>query len=235
MASEMMFRAELNPLQLPEAEIEPQALTLEIALQFLCARGLGTAPQDLSERYREIDQGTPRLFAAPSEEHVLEKLIWPLRHAKAGYMLGNHLGTVALCGMVAEMIALLLFELAEVRVNNQPITEEQQRALFGSPFERLRQDRRVEVLKAYGLVTGDQVTAFGTLRAVRRKYLHFWSQEHASIAQDSIEAFRAAVRLVVSVVGQESRDGKMVLQPALLRFLEKKGLIVPAPPSGASA
>jgi hypothetical protein len=92
-ASEMMFRAELNPLQLPEAEIEPQALTLEIALQFLCAR----------------------------------------------------------------------------------------------------------------------------------------------IAQDAIEAFRAAVRLVVSVVGQESRDGKMVLQPALVRFLQKKGLIVSAPPPDTPA
>src|SRR5437868_5851009 len=40
-------------------------------------------------RYREIPREKPRLFAAPLVPGMLDKLVWPLRHAKAGYVTGN--------------------------------------------------------------------------------------------------------------------------------------------------
>jgi hypothetical protein len=50
----------------------------------------------------------------------LDRLVWPLRHAKASYMVGNYLAVIALTGMVAEMVALLQWEVAEISLNCRP-------------------------------------------------------------------------------------------------------------------
>ena len=37
--------------------------------------------------------------------------------------------------MVAEMVALIIWETAEVKINEQPMTAESEKTLFGSSFE----------------------------------------------------------------------------------------------------
>ena len=154
MGSERVFTGWLNPLQFLEID-EPWAsainapLTLEAVLKFLCTPGIDAGLDSLVARYREISLEKSRLFAAPAEERILEKLIWPLRNAKASYMVGNYLGTISLCGMVTEMVAILLFEVSEFSLNAKPLTDKEQTALFGSSFEKLGQDRRVKVLRAF--------------------------------------------------------------------------------------
>lgn len=59
----------------------------------------------------EITQNPPGVLIAPDDKGLLGKVVWPLRQAKALYVLGNYIGTIALCGMVAEMTTILLFEL----------------------------------------------------------------------------------------------------------------------------
>ncbi len=59
-------------------------------------------------------------------------------------MVGNYLGTIALCGMVAEMVAVLLYEISNFSLKNRPMTEQDQTSVFGSKFEKLGQDRRVQ-------------------------------------------------------------------------------------------
>ena len=71
--------------------------------------------KSLIKRYKEISKEKVRFFAAPAEERILNKLVWPLRNAKASYMVGNYLGTIALCGMVSEMVAILLFDISDFK------------------------------------------------------------------------------------------------------------------------
>jgi hypothetical protein len=61
-------------------------------------------------------------------------------------MVGNYLAVIALCGMVAEMVAILHWELSEPKLNGQPM----------SAFEKLGQERRVRVLSAYGILSDGQ-------------------------------------------------------------------------------
>lgn len=56
----------------------------------------------LATRYREVHLAAQPLFAPPAQREILGKLIWPLRHAQNSYVLGNYLGTISLCGFVAE-------------------------------------------------------------------------------------------------------------------------------------
>ena len=111
-----VFKAWINPLAFIEVEFpsagEPASISPDTILSFLCPPGTPDDAKSLVERYKRISTG-PKLFAAPAEPRILEKLVWPLRHAKASYVVGNNLSVVALCGMVAEMVAVLLWQLAD--------------------------------------------------------------------------------------------------------------------------
>ena len=223
-----LCRARINPLALIAVESpsagEPEPISAKTILSFLCPRGTPDDAQSLVERYKRISTG-PRLFAAPAEPKILEKLVWPLHHAKASYIVGNNLSVVALCGMVAEMVAVLLWQLAEPELNGQAMAEEAENALLGRPFEKLGQDRRVRILKAYGIIASDVARDFDTIRLTRRQYLHFWSHDHGRLPEDAVRCFHAAIRLVIKAIGQDFSDGKLMLNPALVKYLEGKGLL----------
>lgn len=228
--NDKIYKAYINPLAFFEVD-EPWASAKEVSpnleniLNYLCTPGIKSDIKSLIKRYKKISEGPHRLFAPPAEEHILEKLIWPLRNAKACYMTGNYLGTISLCGMVSEMAALLLFEIADFSINNQPLDKDKQVQLFGSRFEKLSQERRIAVLSAYNLIDDEIKTCFNTIRSKRRLYLHFYSQSHKRIASDAIEVFNAIMKIIVKVIGQDLHNGKIVLNPALSRYLEKKGML----------
>ena len=156
------------------------------------------------------------------------KLVWPLRHAKGAYVVGNYLAVIALCGMVAEMLAILVWELGEATLSGHAMTDTEEKALFGSSFERLGQDRRVQVLAAYGMIDAATRGRFDSVRETRRRYLHVWSQDHDTLAADAKGAFHAAVAVVTTVIGQDVRDGSILLNPRLIKYLERQGLVAAA-------
>jgi hypothetical protein len=228
MSDDKLIEVFLNPLQFlevdePWASLERKEPSVEAVLDFICTPGIGSGLKSIIKRYREISVEKTRLFAAPFEQRILDKLVWPLRNAKAGYMCGNYLGTIALCGMVAEMVAMLLFQITNFRLNNRPMSEKDQISVFGRKFEKLGQDRRVQILSAYGVIGKNLEEAFESIRITRNRYLHLWSQDHEQLPVDAVKSFEAAVLLVVSVIGQNIKDGKLVMNPALVRYLEQKG------------
>ena len=228
MPNDYRIKAQINPLAFIEAELpsagEPESITGETILSFLCPPGTMEDAHNLVERYKTISSG-PTLFAAPAEPRILEKLVWPLRHAKASYVVGNNLAVVALCGMVAEMVAVLLWELAESKLNSQAMTEREETALFGRKFEKLGQERRVRILEAYRIIASKVADDFDTIRRIRRQYLHLWSQDHQRLAEDAVKCFHAAIGLVIEAIGQDFKDGKVLLNPALVKYLGRKGML----------
>lgn len=229
MSNDKLFNAWINPLQFLEVD-DPWAssidnpATLEAVVKFLCTPGVDSNLDSLVARYREISNEQRRLFAAPAEERILEKLVWPLRHAKASYIVGNYLGTISLCGMVSEMVAILLFEISEFRINDEFMDDAGQTALFGSSFEKLSQERRVKVLRAFNIIDVQVEAAFTSIRTKRRKYLHLWSQDHEILPKDAVAVYNDAVFLVVQAIGQDVREGRIYLNPALVRYLQRKGV-----------
>ena len=175
------MKAWINPLAFIEVDLagpkeaEP---SIEAILTFLCPASTPSDPTTLVARYCEIGTEPVRLVAAPAEERILDKLIWPLRHAKASYMVGNYLAVIALCGMVAEMVALLLWEVSVVQLNGRLLSDDDEKALFGTTFERLGQERRIQVLTVYGLINQETRGRFNTPKEIRRRYLHLWSRDH---------------------------------------------------------
>jgi hypothetical protein len=235
MTTNRLFCAYINPLAFHKVD-EPWAshtddgdLNLEDILRFMCTPGTTSDLLSLVARYREISAETKRLSVAPEEPNILEKLVWPLRHAKASYMVGNYLGTISLCGMVAEMSAILIFEIADISINAQPLNNKTQEKIFGRTFENLGQDQRVRVLHAMVEGIDDEVKLwFDLIRDKRKRYLHLFSQEHTEIARDARDVFDAAVKIVVRVIGQDFKEGVVLLNPNLIKYLELKGVMEPS-------
>src|SRR6266487_2906542 len=133
---QQILEAHVNPLAFIEID-EPWATAIESnpsvesVLRFLCPPESRSDLPILIARYREISREDVRLSIVPIEERISDKLVAPLRHAKASYMVGNFLATLALCGMVAEMLALLLWEMTEIPINRQRMTSQEEENLFG--------------------------------------------------------------------------------------------------------
>jgi len=222
--------ASINPLAFLEVD-EPTAPGVnpppdfESVVRYLCAPETDADLGAVLDRYRQISTEPTQLFAVPADKNVLTKLVWPLRNAKGCYMFGNYLGTISLCGMVSEMVGIVLFRMSNVTINNKPIDEPTERFLFSDTFEKLGQDRRVRVLAGWSLIDDEMKSWFETVKLIRKKYLHLYSQEHDEIAPDAVRAFHATIRLVTKVIGQGTHDGMMVFNPAFIRYLERTGTI----------
>ena len=215
---------QINPLAMIEAHFgNAEEITSEQILKFLCGPNRNRSPTELLAKYREIDESNAlNLVCAPADAQILDKVVWPLKHAKAAYMIGNSLATIVLCGVVADMIANLKWRMARVRIMNRDMSEKDEERLFGRTFERLDQRRRVEILKAYGIARGDDATNFGVVAKQRNRYMHSWSHVHGEIDRDARTCYRSALDLVVNAFGQSFDNGKLVLSGDMFDFLVRK-------------
>ncbi len=217
----------LNPLTfVPAMEDYPDGPPPELVLDFLCTPGLDSSIAALILRCNQISAEPESFFAAPADERILEKLVWPLLHAKGSYMLGNYLGTISLCGMVSEMLAILIFEMAQPNLNGQGMTERSQKDLFGTSFEKLGQQRRVSILHACNVIDDELKESFDRIRTTRRQYLHLWSKDYGNLSTDAVRCYRDALNVVTFVLGQTIRDGKLVLNAKLTQYLRAQGVLV---------
>lgn len=225
------FRAVFNPLAWDEVEKTAQRLpteppNLDNLRRFLTDRSLPATLDGFLEAYdivSETEGWTPIHFA-PDQPQILTKLVWPLRHAKASFMLGNHTGTIALCGMIAEMVAILRYELEEF----QPDAGNR---ISVAEFEKLGQARRVRYLKKHGYTDPMYNQWFEMILENRRKYLHFFSEDKSLYpAGDALTCYRLAHGLVSWVIGNRHDQLVPMINPALSDWLARKGLVHPGRP-----
>ena len=225
------FYGFISPLAFLEVDeswgsIHQSKVNLEDILRILCTPELEHDVNSCVRRWKEISKETNRLLVVPCEQKFLERLIWPLRHAKSGYMVGNYLGTIALCGVVAEMLAILLYDIAVVSLSGKQISIKEQRMLFGDNFEKLGQHRRVEVLRVIGQIDNEVKGLFDKVRATRKKYLHLYTQPHEKLAIDAVATFDNTVSLVVKALGFGlNPDGSFTMRPDLTEYMKKLGVV----------
>lgn len=220
------FQAVINQLvclEIAHSKATDPPPPVDRLLAFAFAPNCEATPEAFVARYRELLKTGAWIPIAPAETNILEKLIWPLKSAIASYALGNYLSCVAMCGLVGEMVAMLTWDLSSVSLGGQPIDDARARGLFGSSFEKLGQDRRIQVLLTLRLIDDGARGHFENLRKIRRTYLHFFSQSHDAVASDARKAFQSASALVQSVLAIQVKDGKVVVRPELATYLATKG------------
>lgn len=147
----------------------------------------------------------------------------PLRSAKKCYCLGDYSATIALCGIVGEMLAILLWKINDVRLKGEPITERAERGLFGKTFELLGQEKKIKILKTFGHINEIQYANFNLLRESRRPYLHLWNTDLINEQAVALDVFKKSFQLFKEVTGTRLADaGSVAVNPLLLNFLNKQ-------------
>ncbi|MHA1742655.1 MAG: hypothetical protein ACTSV6_00210 [Candidatus Heimdallarchaeota archaeon] len=178
------------------------------------------SPETL-ERYIEATPEELHTSVAPHTKEIFERLLKPLRSAKKNYCLGDYSATIASCGVVGEMLAILLWKINDTRFKGRPITEENEKGLFGSTFEKLSQARRLEILKTFGYINDDQYDNFLAIKDSRRPYLHLWSGGLKNERQGALDTLKKAFQLFKEVTGIGIADaGTVKINPLLLKLFE---------------
>ena len=179
--------------------------------------------ENVRKRYWLLTTPELDIFVVPNEKKILEKLVWPLRKAKQAFILGDYLGCIALCGTVCEMAIIFLFDLANTRNNGKLLSTKQQKQISGNTFEKLGQEKRIQVLYNVKLLSEELKKDADAVRKIRRQYLHFLSKSYSRIKKDAEDAYKGSFRLVKSLVDLPvGREGKIVIPPHLDNYLKKK-------------
>ena len=220
----------LNPLVFHEAEQaledQPHEINAESILRHLCSIDLSSEPDAFLERYGDLRQiNSAKLWITPVSPQILRRFVFPLRDAFNSYLLGAYLAAIANSGYVAEMVALLKHQIANRTVNGAPAKEALEKKIYGKTFENLGQERRIDVLKAWGLLSDETKRAFSEIRNIRRSYLHFSDTDDSNLQTDALKCVGHAEHLLVWLMGLHVLDGKLAFSAEFQVYLRQEGLL----------
>jgi hypothetical protein len=189
------------------------------------------APLDaIRARYRQVTDERREPIVVPHHDVIMGHIIRPLREAKQCYVLGMPVACIAQAGLVGEMVALWRFRLLSPQLDGRPLDGELQRLLMGREFDKLGQEERVRVLRAIDDLDADIVSAFGELRALRRRYLHFMVEAESNVDGDARKALAYADLLVVKTLDVSFDNGALVLPERVSQYIEDILVLEPRPP-----
>jgi len=178
--------------------------------------------KELLERFRKINTEETFMNVVPA----IQKLLKPLEDSCKSYCFGLYSASIALSGVIAESLQILLREMHGIRISEKEITEDQEQAILGRRFERMGQTRRIEVLEAFGWITESQKTHFFQIRDFRDRYLHSWKEKFAREEQDALLCYQRAFLLFREITGVALHDaGSIKANPLLVKWMNKQ----PAP------
>ena len=177
--------------------------------------------KEILERYAEATTEESHTAIVPHTKEISERLLKPLHSAKKCYCLGDFAATIALCGTVGEMLAILLWKINDVRLKGNSITEQDEIGIFGSSFENLGQDKRLKVLKTFGHITETQLNNFDIIRRSRKPYLHLWTTDLKNEQADALDVFKKSFQLFKEITGIGLADAQTVkVNPLLMKLFE---------------
>lgn len=210
MVSEVVIT--LNPLIAWEWEASLDNPSVDALLDYFAHHRSGRTYDAIKRRYLELKAYVIPPVIATTYRPILDNIIRPLRSAGANYALGNCVAAIAACGMVAEMMAILLWEM-----HNGESRE----------FENSGQQQRLEQLVVAGVLDEKDRTEFETVRNLRNQYLHRLSTEKTHIDRDVRNAYRSCCSIVKSFLIQGVTRNRLDIYPPFEAYLKAHGQTMP--------
>lgn len=185
---------------------------------------ISSISKEMLERYVESTESSTHASVTPHTEEVFAKIVSPLVSAKRTYCLGEYLATIALCGLSAEALAILIWRINDVMLKGVKLSCKQEYALFGNDkgFDYLDQKRKLEVLKVFSFITKNQYDDFCFIRQVRNSNLHLLDDKMIA-KDDALKVLKKTLGLFKEVIKLEFIDGgKITINPLLLKLIKKE-------------
>lgn len=177
-------------------------------------------PREALDRYVEVSNKETYTAILPHSDELFERFLAPFKSAKRCYCLGEYLASIELSAHLGEMLALLIRKITPITLNENPISAIQEKALWGRQFEKLGQEKRIDLLKVFGAISAENAQILDFLRATRRKYFHFWSVSTGNIRKDALECFLKVSELVKNILQIQYNREKISINPLLAKYLQ---------------
>ncbi len=163
----------------------------------------------------------------PAHDEIISRIIHPLIFGKKYYCIGEFISCIAMSGLVAEMLAILLWKISEISIRKKKISEDEEKGLFGKKFEKLGQERRIEILQTMYSISQDVAKKFNKIRKIRNRYLHLWAYNIKQQKIDALECIINAMHLfkIITNMGiSVDKKGKQTINvnPMLLKYLNSR-------------
>lgn len=125
----------------------------------------------------------PVTLARP--EKIEQRIVSPLVSAKRLACLGQteFLASIAMSGLVGEMLAIIIWESHSKERQSKNINE---KILFNKGFDDVRQSQRVRTLHAFGYINSEEFGKFRKLASQRNRVLHSFTDEFSNEELESI-------------------------------------------------
>lgn len=183
-------------------------------------------PTSLSDKilYRYLETTNSNLYMGivPHTDTIADRLIDPLTCAKREYCLGEYISTIALCGIVGEMIALMIWKMNDVKLNTKQIDDKSEINIFGKSFEELDQYRRINILFEFKFITEKQRKLLDELRIIRTPHLHRWKKGEIDLKANALKAYSISFSLFKEIANISYTADKVTMNPLLLNFINNE-------------
>jgi len=179
-------------------------------------------PREVLERYIEVSGKESYPAILPYTDKVFERFLAPLKSAKRTYCLGEYLASVELCAHLGEMLAILVWQITPITLKGKKLDQATEKAMWGREYEKLGQEKRIDLLKVFGAISDENAQLLDYLRATRRNYFHFWSTTREHLKDDALECFLKIAKLIQSIMHIEYENGSVKLNPLIGTYLAER-------------
>jgi len=209
----------MNPLLWPEGDERTSKLagtgpTTENLLAFLQGPFLCVGLEELRRRYERLTETDRIVSHVPLHQDIAPNILLPIIHAKGAYILGHYISCIALCGFVAECLAIYRYDVTPPAVKAAV-------GISAKKFEEDMQARRVRRLLERGLVDADTAALFDLVREARPDYLHYMSTDKTGAEAIARRVYEATIHLLLRILGIGGSGISFTLQSDVLDAMRK--------------
>ena len=141
-----------------------------------------------------------------------------LKTAISNYIIKNPLGTIASCGMIGEIMTKFLFKIWNEILQKQPLTEDNQKRLFGGTFEKQFQKRRIDILYELGIIDSSIKSFFDIVKDLRNDYLHV-KKDLTNVDNDAEKIWENTNKMLEHTLQMKIENKKIWLNKHIVDFL----------------
>lgn len=203
--------------KITKGDKDPQAEFNLMLLEKFFDLKLPSLSKEMLDRYLECSAPELAIPFTP----LIERIVPPLKSAKRNYCFGEYISTIALCGMIGEMLAILLWRATPMTIGGKVMDEREQQDMFGNyTFEDLGQERRVRVLYTLKAIDDNKKAKFDCLRNCRKKFLHKWDVDLTKEKSEALECLKTCYLLFKEIFGLQIINSQIAVNPLILKVIQ---------------
>lgn len=178
------------------------------------------------ERYAKMSSKELSIpFTLAKPEIIEQRIIAPLESAKRFACAEEYLASIALSGLVGEMLAVFIWEMESSERKNAQGHAIQDQKILKNSFDRLQQSLRINVIEAFGYVDTTQAGKFRELAKNRNKILHSWTDSYLreEIEKIALECYSLVASLMKEIFKLGLKDaGSLTVDQKVMRYVKSK-------------